>query len=379
MRELFAKYFNKNEENIFLFSKGRVGLYAALKALGLSKGDEIIMPGYTCMVVPSAARFLGLECKYVDIDPETYNIDLREINSVLNEKTRAIIVQHTYGIPLKMDSFLEISGNKNISLIEDCCHSFGSRYKAQLCGTFGAASFFSGQWNKPFSTGLGGILMVNDNKLLPDIENIFNKADTSSFIENLRLKLQIMAYNRFVTPGTNYMITKIYRQLSRIGIMTGSSSNEELKGKMPPQYLKKMSPCQMFEGRKNLLIIKNVIDARKKNTEIYAKELEKIGFEPLKLSSDRESVILRYPLRVANKDELLDLAFKMHFEIGSWFEIPLHPKGTDMTALGYQNGMCPVAEKASREVINLPTHQKISEREIYRIINFLKKYALPVE
>jgi dTDP-4-amino-4,6-dideoxygalactose transaminase len=81
-------------------------------------------------------------------------------------------------------------------------------------------------------------------------------------------------------------------------------------------------------------------------------------------------------VRVANKKELLDKALKKGGEIGSWFEIPLHPEGTDMAKFGYTSGMCPESERACREVVNLPTHSKITAKEMERIVEFLKKYAV---
>jgi len=377
MKHLFAEFFNTHADNIFLFAKGRVGLYAVLEALNLKKGDEIIMPGYTCMVVPSAARFLNIQCKYADIDPETYNINPSELDRNLTGATKALIVQHTYGIPMDMNHVLKWANKNNIPVIEDSCHAFGSRYKNRLCGTFGIASFFSGQWNKPFFTGLGGMLLINDEKTLPDLHKIYQLTQDVSLLENIQLKAQIIAFNTVVTPRTNAMITNLYRFLSRIGIAAGSSSNEELEGKMPSGYFKKMAPCQIKEGEKNLRHIQRSIDARKKNTKIYSIELKKIGFKPLRETPDFDSIILRYPLRVANKKEVLRLAARYRLEIGSWFEVTLHPEGTDMTALGYHEGMCPNAEKASREVINLPTHAKITPREISLIIEFLQNYAKP--
>ena len=377
MQKTFADFFSACPENVMLFAKGRTGLYAVLKAMGLGPGDEIIVPGYTCMVVPSAARFLNICCRYVDIDPLTYNINPVLLDSCLSRKTKALIVQHTYGIPADMDPIMQWAQKKNIAVIEDCCHVFGSRYRGRLCGTFGAASFFSGQWNKPFSTGLGGMLLINDRRLLPELQNICAMAEDVSFVENMRLKMQIAAYNAFVTPRTNAMMTNAYRFFSRMGITAGSSTNEELAGKMPPGYLKKMAPAQMQEGAANLCHIEDSIEARKTNTGLYTGMLQRTPYKPLMLDSHQESFILRYPVRVANKKECLRLAAQRRFEIGSWFEVPLHPEGTDMEALGYLEGMCPEAEKASREVINLPTHLKITPREAERIIHFLCRHAQP--
>lgn len=377
MKELFASFFSTQSKNIFLFSKGRVGLYAVLKALNIKEGDEIIIPGYTCMVVPSAASFLNIKCRYADINPETYNINPSELDKHLTESTKALIVQHTYGIPADMNPVLQWADKNNISVIEDCCHAFGSRYKGRLCGTFGMASFFSGQWNKPFSSGLGGILLVNEKSLLQNLNSIYDQAVGVSFLENMRLKAQIIAYNSVVTPRTNVLVTDLYRFLSKVGITAGSSSNQELAGKIPPGYLKKMAPCQIREGQKNLRGIQKTLNARKQNTEIYTKALVNLGYQSIKHDPNSDCVILRYPVHVANKKEVLRLAARNRLEIGSWFETPLHPEGTDMGAFGYYEGMCPESDKASREVINLPTHDKITLKEIHRIIEFLKKHTKP--
>jgi len=377
MQNMFAHFFKAPPNAVFLFAKGRVGLYAVLQALGLGQGDEIIVPGYTCMVVPSAARFLKLRCHYVDIDPNTYNINPALLDACLSPATKAVIVQHTYGIPADMDLIMQWAEKNNLAVIEDCCHAFGSQYRGRLCGTFGTAAFFSGQWNKPFSTGLGGMLLLNDHSLLPALQTIYNKTGAISFAENLRLTLQIAAYNTCVTPRTNAIITRAYRLLSRLGIAAGSSTNEELAGTMPPGYLKKMADVQMREGAKNLLQIDEDIAARKKNTARYTSLLYNTPFKALENCNEQDCLLLRYPVRVANKQECLRQAARDQLEIGSWFEVPLHPEGTDMAAFDYRQGMCPEGEKACREVINLPTHKKIDDREIERVMHFLHTYARP--
>ncbi len=377
MQKLFADFFGTTPDNVMLFAKGRVGLYAVLKAMGLGQGDEIIVPGYTCLVVPSAARFLNIRCRYVDIDPGTYNINPALLDACLTPATRALIVQHTYGIPADMDALMRWAAGNNLRVIEDCCHAFGSRYKGRMCGTFGVASFFSGQWNKPFSTGLGGILLLNDPSLRPALQAVYRTAAEVSFAENLRLKVQIAAYNALVTPRTNAMMTSAYRLFSRLGITAGSSTNEELAGSMPAGYLKKMAPAQMREGALNLQSIDASIAARHRNTALYTEMLRQTPYRTPAVTEQRECALLRYPVRVANKRACLQLAARERLEIGSWFEVPLHPEGTDMAALGYRDGMCPEGEKASREVINLPTHVKINKAEVQNVVRFLQKFAAP--
>ena len=153
----------------FLFAKGRVGLYAGLRALNLPPGSKVLVPGYTCMVVPSAVQYAGLAPAYVDIDPETYNIDPAVLDAAAPPDLASLIVQHTYGIPAEMEAIGQWARGRSLPLVEDCCHVFGSRAGGRLCGTFGDFAFMSGQWNKPFSTGLGGMLLVHDAALAESI------------------------------------------------------------------------------------------------------------------------------------------------------------------------------------------------------------------
>lgn len=377
LNKRLASLFQADAERITLWSKGRVGLYALLKALGVCSGDEIIVTGYTCVMVPSAPFFLGAVCRYVDIDPGTYNLNPALLDSAVSDRTRAIIVQHTYGIAQDMEPVLQWASKRGLPVIEDCCHAVGSRYRGKLCGTFGAGAFFSGQWNKPFSTGLGGMLVVNDQKLLNGVRSLYQTAANPSAIEDLRIRGQILAYRALVNPRTVMAITRFYRFLSGLGLAIGSSSSQELAGDMPRDYFKRMAPSQEKEGEGNLADISGLLEHRKMISALYSRRLPALGFGALKENRDSENVLLRYPVRVANKQEVLKEALRKGVEIGSWFEIPLHPFGTDMAKFGYQTGMCPHSEQACTEVVNLPTHAKISESEVSRILEFLKRLAHP--
>ena len=146
----------------FTFWKGRTALFAILRALGIGPGDEVILPAFTCVVVPNAIRFTGATPVYADIAPNTYNIDPEDVCKKVTSKTCALIIQHSFGIPAELDSLLEVAKLYDLPVIEDCAHALGSRYRAQQVGTFGKAAFFSSQWSKPYTTGLGGIAVTSD-------------------------------------------------------------------------------------------------------------------------------------------------------------------------------------------------------------------------
>jgi dTDP-4-amino-4,6-dideoxygalactose transaminase len=122
--------------------------------------------------------------------------------------------------------------------------------------------------------------------------------------------------------------------------------------------------------------IQENIQHRKELTGFYQRELPKIGFAPLAGNGVGEWPLLRYPVRVQNKDEVLSQAVRRGVEIGSWFEVPLHPAGTRMADFDYQEGICPQAESACREVINLPTHLKVGRATAEGTLDFLRKVAV---
>jgi perosamine synthetase len=363
----------------FLFAKGRVGLYAGLKAMGLPAGSKVLMPGYTCMVVPSAVKFAGLTPVYVDIDPRSYNLDSAKLEAFTAGDVSALIVQHTYGIPCEMGPIVRWAESRGVALVEDCCHVFGSRYEGRLCGSFGRFAFMSGQWSKPFSTGLGGMLLVNDLALADRVARLVeSEAFSPPLAKRLLLQSQIVAHRLLVRPSTAMRIMAIYRLLSRLGLVVGSSSTDELLGEMPARYLTRMAGCQVEQGLHEMGRIEENIEHRRQLTAFYQAELPRIGFAPLALPNMDGWPLLRYPVRVANKEEVLARAVKARVEIGSWFEVPLHPEGTDMEAFGYHDGLCPAAEAASREVINLPTHRKVSMATAERTLAFLRAEGRPV-
>ena len=124
-------------------------MYAILKALGIGEGDEVIIPGYTCIVVANPIMYLQAKPVFVDIDPLTYNIDPGKIEAKITSKTKAIVAQHTYGYPCEMDAVMDIAERHGVPIIEDCCHTFLSAYRVQKVGSFGVGSFYSYEWGKP--------------------------------------------------------------------------------------------------------------------------------------------------------------------------------------------------------------------------------------
>lgn len=364
--ELFLERFS-GEGDVISFAKGRVALYAGLKASKIPEGSEILVPAYTCVVVASAIMFAGYRPVYVDICPRTYNIDVSKLPPATN--AAAMIVQHSYGIPADVQVLSDYCQAHGLMMIEDCCHSFASRYNGELCGTFGRFSFFSGQWNKFFSSGLGGFFYTKYSKTAYAVYSLCDEIIEPFPSEDLRIAFQIWAHKKFVCPKRMSLMKSLYRLLGKIGLAKGSSSEKELQGDMPVDYFSKMCPSQWKEAIKQLSIIDENIMHRKKIGAIYQQHYQAVPEDPAK-----ETVFLCYPLRVGNKTELLQLAAKKGIELGSWFDAPLHGHVAPLENFGYASGQCPVAEQACHDVINLPTHRLITEEYAQKIIAFVDKH-----
>ncbi|MGB2938126.1 MAG: DegT/DnrJ/EryC1/StrS family aminotransferase [Phycisphaerae bacterium] len=380
--EAMARYHGQTP-HAHAYWKGRVALYAILRGLGVCEGDEVILPGYTCVVVPNAIMFCKAKPKYIDIDPITYNLDPTGLDAAMSDRAKAIMAQHSYGIPADLDPIMAWGSRHGVPVFEDCCHVFGSRYKSRLCGTMGAASFFSGQWTKPFSTGFGGIAVFNDEEVGRRAREITEQeAYRPGKLESLILAAQLLVHHAFVYPASFTFCVETYRWLGRHKMAMPSGVKSELTGigELPEDYFKTSSAvqaaCGIFEVKRGASSEAH----RRRVAAFYEEELQKAKWPMPELPDYADPVYLRYPVRVQNKQEMLRLASKHFIELGDWFDRPLHyAKSETLEPFGYEDGMCPKAEKAAREVVNLPLHPRVGLGHARRTMKLLLTHGKPVE
>jgi len=377
-----SKYTNKFKDvfpskHAFSFWKARVALYALLKALGVGEGDEVILPGYTCVMDVNPIKYVGAKPIYVDIEPDTFNMNIELLQEKITSKTKVIIAQHTYGYVCDIEKIVEIAERNNIAVIEDCCLALGSKYKGKLAGTFGKATYFSFQWNKPFTTGLGGMAITSDDELAKRIEELCKLEMLKPGLkEVVMLFAQLVVYRTFIYPRTTALAQTLFRWLTKKGIVVGSSSTAEFNPNIPRDFFKGISNVQASSGVRQLKKLEQNIDHRKKMAALYDKLLSENGWQSRKYNTNvMEPVMVRYPVRITEKDKALKDAASAGVELGSWFECPLHPIETPLEKYNYQIGMCPEAEKAAKEVVNLPLHPRVSKNTIKKTVNFITKYT----
>jgi perosamine synthetase len=358
--------------------KGRVALYVILKALGIGPGDDVLVPGYTCVMVPGPIMYLGARPVYVDIDPERYVSPAKAVIAALTPRTRAILVQHTYGLPAPVLEIRRTADARGIPVIEDCCHTLGGRVDGRLLGSLGTAAFFSGQWNKPFSTGLGGLALVHDAALAERVRAEQAALPAPGRKAAWLLACQLLVYEACIFPATTALATRAFRWLTHKGLVIGSSSRAEFEPIMPAGYALRPTHVQCQLGRAEIARLTANLAHRRRLTALYRRELPLLGFRVPPLEPGWDVPLLRFPLRVANKSEALAQAARHGVEIGSWFECPLHPAETDQAAFGYVAGQCPAAERAAAEVINLPTHRRVGPRALARTMEFVRRVCRPL-
>jgi perosamine synthetase len=146
-------------------SNGSVALDTAIAALEIGQGDEVILPTFTIISCAAAIVRAGAVPVVVDCDPDTWNMDVNLIEAKITPKTKAIMVVHIYGLPVDMDSVLALADRYGLQIIEDAAEMHGQTYKGRPCGSFGAISTFSFYPNKHITTGEGGMLVTDDDKL----------------------------------------------------------------------------------------------------------------------------------------------------------------------------------------------------------------------
>ena len=163
-----------NRQHGIAVCNGTAALDAAIEALGVGPGDEVIMPAFTIISCIGQIIRSGAKPVLVDSDPVTWNMDVGQIESKITERTKVIMVVHIFGLPADIDPVLEIAKRHGLKVLEDAAQMIGQTYKGRPCGSFGDVSTFSFYPNKHVTAGEGGMIVVNDEQLAEDCRSLRN-------------------------------------------------------------------------------------------------------------------------------------------------------------------------------------------------------------
>ena len=159
------------------------------------------------------------------------------------------------------------------------------------------------------------------------------------------------------------------------GLAVGSSETDELNVVMPDDYAKRMSNFQKNLAERRAVTATGLVDHRRQLRGLYENALTEAGLPTLEVPDWADPVLLRYPVRVPEKQKVLSEARRRHTELGDWFDHPLHPAGCNVAALGWRDGLCPEGEKAAQEVVNLPMHARIGPKQVQSAVQLLQEHC----
>jgi perosamine synthetase len=363
--------------NLKFVDSGRTGLTLLLKSLDLECDSEVLIQGFSCVVVPNSVLQAGLVPVLCDIDEYTYNIDLSFAKSKITDKTRVLIFQYTFGIIPDMDKVLEFCKNNNIILIEDCAHIFRRKItiKGEIreIGTLGYGSVLSFGRDKVISSTVGGAIILNS--LVP--KHISRVQDEYIKLSNMRVwfvyqsLLYCILSVFIIRPFYHYGFGKIALFLARkIHLIGDIYSLEEKKGTSQVNNSSKYSDVLAILLENQLKKLDNFQIHRRKIADIYTHELELLN---------NTINYLRFPISVPNEYYTL-IKKKLRQEyilIGTWYNSLFIPAEAELDKFNYHKGDLPICEKiANNRILNLPTNVNVSEADAKKITKIIKSFLV---
>jgi len=349
------------------FSSARVGFYGLLNALKVCPGDEVLLQVPTHIVVVNAIRYTGARPVFVDCDPSTYNMDLEQAERKITPRSKVLVIQHTFGIPVDMDMALSLASRHGLTLIEDCVHALGAKYDGKMVGSFGKAAFFSTEETKTISTTMGGMVVTDDADLAMKMRRFQESCPWPSKGLIARYVLKLLIYHVLTQPTLHRYMRALYELCGRRHPLPKPTSSEEERGLRPRVYEQRLSNVQAVLGLRQLHRLESNLSHRRVTADLYMKHLSKLDFRVPKPPAKAEPAYVRFPLWVADRAALVKSTTSC-LVMGLWFTSVLQ-EAVSPECGDYPAGSCPQAEDVAAHLVNLPTHLRVQERDARMIVS----------
>ncbi len=361
-------YLNAEASRAYSFYNGRSALFWWLKFLPDNEKNEIIVSAYTCVSVVNAVKQAGYKAVYADID-DTLNTPLESIKSKVSDKTKAIIVQHTFWNPASVDEIINFAKSHNIFVIEDCAHALWSGIWDKKVWTFWDMSIFSFWRDKVISWVTGWVLLVNNEDIKPN---------PKLFMPSSRVIFQNLMYNIIAYLAWKTYDIKLWKVLMYV------ANKFKL---IPPILTPNEKACNFdnfyfalpnslaYLALQQLKILDKINTHRKQIAELYINNLsKKVKFPSVKPFYN--NIYFWVPVFVPTEkiDEIIRLGKKnnIYFWI-YWSGQNIVPKGSSLESCDYKLWSCPTAEKLSKQILILPNHYQVSLKNAKKVIDLLYK------
>jgi perosamine synthetase len=313
-------------------SSGSAALEIAIAGLKLGPGDELTIPTFTIISCATAVVRSGATPVVVDCDPDTWNIDVSQIEAKITSRTKAIMVVHIYGLPVDMDPLLALAHRYGLWIVEDAAEVHGQVYRGKPCGSFGIISIFSFYANKSITTGEGGILLTDDESLAGRCRSLRN--------------LCMQPEQRFVHTelGWNY----------------------------------RMGNLQAAVGVAQFERLREIIARRQEIGEIYTNLLSTVSCLQLPLKQTDYAENIYWAFSVVLRDDTPYDAKQVMSKLKNYgiqtrpFFWPMHLQPIFLNMGFFKDEQCPVSEKIARRGFYLPNSLNITDRQIDTVVTSLK-------
>lgn len=314
-------------------TSGTTALHLALASIGVSKGDEVIIPAFTMVATTFAVVYCDAKPVLVDSEPETWNMDVSQIEEKITDRTKAIMPVHIYGHPCDMDPIMKIAREHDLYVVEDAAEAHGAEYKGKKTGGFGDIGCFSFYANKIITTGEGGMIVTDDEEF----------AERAKSLRNLCFPKEKRIYLHSEI-GYNYRMTNI----------------------------------QAAIGLAQLERIDKLVEMRRRNARLYNECLKNV--EGIKLPPEKEwaknvywmySILIEPEFRMS-RDKLIEELAKRGIETRTFF-IPMHEQPVFRKKGLFEGESYPVAEELSRKGMHLPSGSGLREKEMQLVCNTIKQ------
>lgn len=328
LEEAFAQYCGT--KYAVAVNSGTATIHAALYAAGVREGDEVITVPFSFIATINPILMLNATPVLVDINPETFNIDVSKVEALISDKTKAILPVHLYGQPADLNELNEIAKRHGVAVIEDACQAVDADYDGKKAGNLGDLGCFSLYATKNIMSGEGGIVTTNSKSFVTAMKQFRQHGMSAPYM--------------YEELGYNYRLT-------------------DLQAAIAIAQLKKASS---FTAR------------RQKNASKLNDGLT--GIKGIKLpvvKEGRSHVYHQYTIRINNdfpltRDEFVQAVQEKGVGAGVYYPKPLHSY-PHIEKLGFKLGDFPEAEKAADEVVSLPVHPHVSDEDVQTIINVIRE------
>jgi perosamine synthetase len=366
----FKEYFGASEA--VAFSSGRSALLNILRNIGLQNGDEVLLQAYTCVAVPDPVLWAGLKPVYVDIDKDSLNISAIDLEKKITSKSRALIIQHTFGVPANLGGLLEIAKKHSLFVVEDCAHALGAKYQNQKVGTFGQAGFFSFGRDKVISSVFGGMAITKRKALGEKMRKAQSSLPYPSRFWICRLLLHPILTNWVRVSYDRFGFGKVLFRISKlIKLLPKAVYDCERRGGKPHFIEKRFSNAMAILAIHQMGKLDRLNSHRENIRNMYKRRLPQVKSQSIPASSS--PVFLRHAIFVEKSGQLLKEARRSKILLGDWYRMPVAPSGVSNKSIGYVTP-CPNAERVASMSVNLPTDIHVNENDAERIIELVKNH-----